>query len=154
MANKDKQINKNKTKNKNMKKIHKLEFSNSVDFVTWMDEQMVYEVLTELWHYYKKEEQRIKAIADEDLQEKALDELHERFVSELPLETWNTQFSICGQWFEVKDALSIASYLVSVAAEELPNTPDGWKNRGVQCTNGVKEFAYGFYSGVSSVVNR
>lgn len=139
----------NNTTNKKME----LMFNNSVDFVTWMDEEMVYEVLTELWHYYKKEEQRINAIADDDLQEKELDKLHELFVSELPLETLNTQFSICGKWFEVKNALSIASYLVSEAAEELPDSPDGWKNRNIQFTNGVRIYAYGFYSGVSCSVN-
>ena len=123
-------------------------FGNAVDFALWIDEDMVYQVLPEFWHWYKEEERRIYAIEDEDLQEEELESLNEREFSDLPLPSLDARFSICGKCFAVRDALSIASYLVSVAAEELPDTPDGWKNRGVQCTNGVREYAHGFYAGV------
>lgn len=130
-----------------------LQFNNAYDFGAWIDEEMAGQVLAEFWHWYKEEEQRINKLGDSSLIKKELDELGLRLISGLPLPSLDTQFSICGKWFEVRDALSFVSYFVFMIADAMPDSPYGWQRRSIEVVNDVKNFACGFYKGAARVVN-
>lgn len=130
------------------------DFSFATEFAVWMEETMVYEVLSEFWHWYNAEIEKIEAMENEDEQEELMEKIHELVFDELPLKTLHVKFSIHGEEFEVKDALSIASYPVSFTADEIPESPKEWSYRGIHCTDGVKEFAYGFFIGVVTLQNK
>ena len=83
-----------------------------------------------------------------EITDKVLAEIGELSFEGLPLPTLDTKFYICGKEFEVRDALSHATHEVWHVAREVPDCPDGWRTPDVACTDGVKEFADGFFCGV------
>lgn len=46
----------------------------------------------------------------------------------------------------MRGKLYLATWELGVIAKDLPDNPDGWKNK--DCTKGVREFALGFFCGV------
>ena len=105
-------------------------------------------MLAEFWYWYRDLKKKVSDLSDSDHEEVVLAEIGELSFEGLPLPTLDTKFYICGKVFEVRDALSLATHEVWYVAREVPDTPDGWRTPDVACTDGVREFALGFFSGV------
>ena len=105
-------------------------------------------MLAEFWYWYRDLKKKVSDLSDSDHEEVVMAEIGELSFEGLPLPTLDTKFYICGQEFEVRDALSLATHEVWYVAREVPDTPDGWRTPDVACTDGVREFALGFFCGV------
>lgn len=128
--------------------VRKWNWNNGTDFANWISGEITDKVLAEFWYWYRDLKKKISDLSDSDHEEVVLAEIGELSFEGLPLPTLDTKFYICGKEFEVRDALSLATHEVWYVAREVPDTPDGWRTPDVACTDGVREFALGFFCGV------
>lgn len=126
--------------------IRKWNWNNGSDFSNWINEEITHEVLAEFWCWYQDLQKTILHLSDN--QEVVLAEIGELSFDGLPLPTLDTKFCICGKEFEIRDALSLATHDVWYVAKDFPDSPDGWRTPNVACTDGVRDYALGFFCGV------
>ena len=121
---------------------------NATDFANWMTTQMTNKVLSEFWLWYRDVTKAISRMSDGVQQFQILEEVGAKSFDSLPLPTLDTEFSICGKRFAVRDAFYLSHLTIVDVAKDMPDSADGWNHADMECLNGVHEFAYGFFCGV------
>ncbi len=127
---------------------YKWNWNNGSEFAHWMTAQVTHKVLSEFWCWYDDVAKTISRMADDEQEFEVLEQVGEKPFEALPLPSLDAKFTICGKEFEVRDALFLATLTVVDVAKDLPDSPDGWKSPEVECLNGVRAFALGFFCGV------